>query len=596
MPDSEIPSRYYEVRHLLWHAESECLFEVFNRRALQQCLGEGCDQVTGMQLYEQRFRELKSKEKSMPRKQLRNREATTTGRTSSQKENKSNTPKTSDASDQPLHTKYRPQHFTDVIGHDLVINSLMDMMKKSTVPHCYLFTGPAGIGKTTLARIIASKFDCTVNEIDAAVHTGVDDMRDLLETLAYKGLGDTPNKMVIVDECFAENTRVNTPSGLVPIQNLKVGDTVIGAQGTNRIKGVLKKQVAMTRVIKVNLANGVHILCSEEHPFLTNTGWVFAKDLTHGKSIHTTSSNIQPQMLEMWDKVYEQRRRGTLLQQVQENSLAEEVPGMWKAVSEYTFNLLKNLWKFSCSKKTILPTTTRVEARNKRSARQIETRKARSSRSYGLEVFTKNVGKQSNVSKEAYQKNDEYQGTEWDTTRLGRETWGQWNRHDKSTGSFAKAFEVCCRVCNQYWQFLERRFPAPLQSRLSFPCTEISNRSEWQDTQIKDWEVQGSEESCKTENTGMASVAYIERGRRAILGNSVVSYKQGEVEVIDCYDLEIENHPSFSVEGLVVHNCHMLSKSAWGSLLKATEQPPQHVFFVFCTTEDGKVPDTMVTR
>ena len=182
MPDSGVPSRYYQVRHLLWHAESDCLFEVFNRRALQQCLGEGCDQVTGMQLYEQRFKENQSKEKTMPRKQLVKREAIV-------------------AADQPLHIKYRPKTFTDVIGHDLVINSLIDMLKKSTVPHCYLFTGTSGIGKTTLARILASKFNCVVTEIDAAVNTGVDDMRDLLETLMYKGLGDNPNKMIIVDEC-----------------------------------------------------------------------------------------------------------------------------------------------------------------------------------------------------------------------------------------------------------------------------------------------------------------------------------------------------------------------------------------------------------
>jgi len=163
------------------HAESDCLFEVFSRAGVEQCISEGCDDVTNLEKFERQFN--RTKEKSMPRKQLKKREEEI------------------EVVDQPLHNKYRPDDFTDVIGHDLVVNSLMDMMKKATVPHCYLFTGPAGIGKTTLARIIASKFDCSVNEIDAAVHTGVDDMRDLLETLAYKGLGDTPNKMVIVDEC-----------------------------------------------------------------------------------------------------------------------------------------------------------------------------------------------------------------------------------------------------------------------------------------------------------------------------------------------------------------------------------------------------------
>lgn len=58
----------------------------------------------------------------------------------------------------------------------------------------------------------------------------------------------------------------------------------------------------------------------------------------------------------------------------------------------------------------------------------------------------------------------------------------------------------------------------------------------------------------------------------------------------------MSEHPSFSVGGVLAHNCHMLSKSAWNSLLKILEEPPDFVAWFLCTTEPTKVPATIVTR
>jgi DNA polymerase-3 subunit gamma/tau len=189
----KLPARFYDVRHLVWHAESEGLFEVHGRLALQQCLSEGCDQVTGMQLYEKRFTELKEKKMGTPIQR------------------KVRVPSKADLDaaqlmEQPLHIKYRPKHLADVIGHDLVVNSIQAMLKKPTLPHSFLFTGASGLGKTTFARILADKFGCeaaNIIEVDAATNTGIDDMRALTETLNYQGFGSTPNKLFILDECHA---------------------------------------------------------------------------------------------------------------------------------------------------------------------------------------------------------------------------------------------------------------------------------------------------------------------------------------------------------------------------------------------------------
>lgn len=103
----------------------------------------------------------------------------------------------------PLHLKYRPQTFKDVRGQDAVVKSLKAALEASAKPHVFMFAGPAGTGKTSLARIVASACGVPATgivEIDAATNTGIDAMRDIQAPLQYQGFGSSPNKMVIIDE------------------------------------------------------------------------------------------------------------------------------------------------------------------------------------------------------------------------------------------------------------------------------------------------------------------------------------------------------------------------------------------------------------
>lgn len=108
------------------------------------------------------------------------------------------------ALDQPLHVRYRPKRFVDVLGQDAVVKSLEKLVTSKNPGHAYLFTGPSGTGKTTLARILAHEFNCDPNnitEVDAASNNGIDAMREVTAQLRYHGFGDTPNKAIIIDEC-----------------------------------------------------------------------------------------------------------------------------------------------------------------------------------------------------------------------------------------------------------------------------------------------------------------------------------------------------------------------------------------------------------
>jgi len=108
--------------------------------------------------------------------------------------------------DEPLQNKYRPRHLDDVYGQDAVVKSIRKAVASATPPHSWLFTGPAGTGKTTLARILAGGFNCgpsSIIEVDAASTSGVDAIKELLSSARYHGFGEQPNKAYIIDECHS---------------------------------------------------------------------------------------------------------------------------------------------------------------------------------------------------------------------------------------------------------------------------------------------------------------------------------------------------------------------------------------------------------
>ena len=123
-----------------------------------------------------------------------------------------------------LALKYRPQNFSDLIGQDVIAETIKNSIKEGKTPNAYLFTGIRGVGKTTIARIVAKSLNCLngidnlcstsfcencssiansnhidVLEMDAASKTGVDDVRDLIEFSRY-GPTSSKYKIFIIDE------------------------------------------------------------------------------------------------------------------------------------------------------------------------------------------------------------------------------------------------------------------------------------------------------------------------------------------------------------------------------------------------------------
>ena len=106
---------------------------------------------------------------------------------------------------QALATKYRPLTFEEVVGQENIIKILGNQIRNETIKQSYLFTGGAGTGKTTSARIFANSLDADLLEIDGASNNGVDNIRELREKAKFKPL-NKKYKAIIIDEVHMLST------------------------------------------------------------------------------------------------------------------------------------------------------------------------------------------------------------------------------------------------------------------------------------------------------------------------------------------------------------------------------------------------------
>lgn len=476
--------------------------------------------------------------------------------------------------------KYRPKTLSEVVGQKINIELLQDRL--SNPYQTMIFYGSSGCGKTTTARALANDLGAEVIELDAAANNSVDDAREILDYVARKSFTGV-YKFVILDECFSADTLIDTDKGKIKISDVQVGQYVKNLYGKGKVQAKSEKKISLDSLAIVN-TSCYNICTTKNHLFFTQRGWVEAGSLTQK------------------DILYVQKDLPDLRKRVSDKELLRE-------------DLLFELWSYLSGRNTEKEAVEALcylrEGVFCSPVRQEENlfegvqvcsywEKEGGSSSDGV-LQRKYAEEQPYVERGSSSKNAQNKGNEWNSPCLERKKGWKWNLV-RAAKSFIKRVGggvdsgISCDSSLDKSVQENKSFIAHLQGRYWKSDVKSSDRSGWESSLIQICSAIGLEADRKVKRSRVESVSFYQRGNNEELFRSCYKDKDFDKGFVTLYDLQVSNHPSYFADGVLVHNCHLLSKQAWNALLKTIEEPPKRVVFLFCTTEYKALPQTILGR
>ena len=344
--------------------------------------------------------------------------------------------------------------------------------------------------------------------------------------------GLNPGKLsgLIIDECFPAGTLVDCIVDGVPvsqpIETLSPGDVIVNASGNDHVVQLRRKRVEYACVVKA----GTDIPCSPNHPFFTQRGWVSAQDLEPGDSILTSSEAMRM----VRDDIHSEGHVGA--REILRSILLSEMENVATGTSEegaYEGNTCEDRKKEGG---VVCGSQSKSDWR----------------------VGSNQEPKSNCMSGSSEEDSSQVEGDEFQTFRA----WGEWSRDDlaaiEAAGCIGDRLDSgVCVIAGR----TTSRVSHELQNRLGEYRNASRYRSGWSLPQVAEGTRQ--EEGCETGFVRVESLTVLERGC-----SELDRYRDSDGSLY-FYDIEAERHPSFSVNGLLVHNSSMLKShyGAWGTRL-----------------------------
>ena len=332
---------------------------------------------------------------------------------------------------------------------------------------------------------------------------------------------------VVLDECFAPDTPIDTPNGPIPIKDIRVGDSIFNASGIDQVSDVHRREVQYAVRITVN---GKSIISSPNHPYFTQRGWIGVQDLIPGDRIMESSQAMCLVQNDILSEI-SFTKRSAFLRDILLSEMADEAT---RASSESTYTgSSKETW----TEENCMVCVGQSQSRGReRAYSSIKSNERSGSTKESLPPIERNAAQ---------------------TFRA----WGQWDGIDTPTAdtigcAWKRMDSGICFVIGS----TDSRLSHELQTRLSESRAQNSYRGGW--TLTSQPQSARSEERCETDFSRVDSLEVLEQGHPDLerLRNA-----DGHIYL---YDLGATRHPSFSINGLLVHNSSIL-KSYMGKTKRA---------------------------
>ena len=598
---------------------------------------------------------------------------------------------------EPLHHKYRPQTFAQLVGQGAIADTLTHALEQNRIAPAYLFCGPRGTGKTSSARILAKSLNCLkaegptpkpcgkcdvcqsvsrgnaldIVEIDAASNTGVDNIRELIERAQFAPV-QCRYKAYVIDECLTGDTQVETDAGNLRIDDPRIiGRKVLSYNETLRtwefkkVARLMDRGERQTYTVKTNCSK---IKCTGNHLIRTESGWTAAKDLKEGMRILSPASVDVAPSSSSTEPIGASADLSEVISSKETHSgksLTTSMPSLqqWNPTVLYAPAAAENGSKYLSSCK-------RRDTGSKEFFHAGESTLSKQNTGFGRSepkillpastVFPRLVWGSSTelcweiaplLSQTHTADSLDLPGHIAKLSSLGR------NIKQADYLSYARALvlrttkgtekpllSAAQHVIQSLWksfklsiQTIRENESLPLGStrlrlkellggiwmtdRLASPREVVRvfdfilKDLEWKKISsllagLQSWDIQSKRAAIQ--KLEMEKPTITSRWELLSQGNfwptsspsqsrqwhtnleTVRSVQLAGVESV--YDIEVEDNHNFVANGLLVHNCHMLSTAAFNALLKTLEEPPDRVVFVLATTDPQRVLPTIISR